>query len=399
MRFRKVLIAPDKFKGTLSAVQAARAIERGLRAHMPEISARLLPIADGGEGTVQCILAALPRALLACEPALTPCHKTCIAEIARNGDEAFFDMAACSGLQRVPLKRRDPWRLDTHGVGGLLRALACSDGITYMGRNSEGEYEWLPSTHVPIGGPRRIFIGLGGSATNDAGVGMAAALGFRFFDGSGREIKQPCPEKIARIERVLPPADGGLLRGVEVVALCDVTNPLLGPNGASFVYGPQKGLRDPERMDAALARIADVVARDLGVDFRNVPGAGAAGGLGYGLMTFCGAKLQPGFETIAELAGIDAAVRECDLVITGEGRLDAQTLCGKGPAELARLARREGKPAVAFGGCVETGAEQALREVFADICTLTGPGSDGDGAEAALEAAAARFAAAMEHLK
>lgn len=367
MHIKKVLIAPDKFKGTLTAAQAARAIERGLRARTPEIRARLLPIADGGEGTTEAVCAALPDAQRVSIPAVGPQNETRNGTAAIAGARAFFEMACVAGLKDVPREKQNPWRLDTRGVGVMLRELAARDGI------------------------RTINAGLGGSATNDAGLGMASALGFRFLDTDGRDV-ETLPENFGRVVSIARP-ERNFLEGAEIVALCDVTNPLLGPNGASFVYGPQKGLRDPERMDAALARIADIAARDLGADFRDAPGAGAAGGLGYGLMMFCGAKLRPGFETIAELADIEAAVRECDLVITGEGRLDSQTLSGKGPAELARLARRAGKPVVAFGGCVEAGAEKALRDVFADVVTLSGPRSDGDGAEAALEAAAARFIA------
>ncbi|AWI09022.1 glycerate kinase [Ereboglobus luteus] len=366
---QKILVAPDKFKGTLTATQAARAIERGLRARVPgggALAVRLLPIADGGEGTTDAICAALPGARLVAVPSAGPFGEPREGEAAVSGSDAFFEMACVSGLKLVTSQSRDPWRATTRGVGEMLRALA-------------------------VGGAKKIHVGLGGSATNDAGLGVGAALDYRFLDARGNEVV-PLPENYERITGIVAPAKNPL-EGVEVTGLCDVTNPLLGSDGASHVYGPQKGLRDPARLDAVLARIAGLVARDMGVDYRDTPGAGAAGGLGYGLMTFAGAKLKPGFETIAALAGIEAAVRECDLVITGEGRLDNQTLFGKGPAELARLARREGKPVVAFGGCVEAGAEKGLREVFADIYTLTGADSAGAGAGAALEAAASRFAA------
>ncbi len=365
MRFQKILIAPDKFKGTLTAVEAARAIERGLRVGLgARITARLLPIADGGEGTTDAICAVLPHARMIAISSTGPRGEPCECAAVLAGDDAFFEMSATAGLKLVPQAERDPWRLTTRGVGFMMKALAER-------------------------GAKNIHAGLGGSATNDAGLGAGEALGFRFLDEHGRAIAA-LPENCARIAAIVPPVENPL-RGAQIIALCDVANPLLGPEGASHVYGPQKGLRDPERMDAALARIADIVARDLGVDYRNLPGAGAAGGLGYGLMTFCGAKLKPGFETIAAFAGIEAAVRECDLVITGEGRLDSQTLFGKGPAELARLARREGKPAIAFGGCIEVGAEKPLRELFADIRALEGPDAAGAGAAAALEATVARF--------
>jgi glycerate kinase len=400
MRFQKILIAPDKFKGTLTATEAARAIERGLRAHAPDgasLVIRLLPIADGGEGTTDAVCAALPDARLALITTVTPHHEHYVATAAISRDQAFFEMAGASGLKRVPLEKRNPWQLNTLGTGIVLRALAAgdctmADADTVTDANAmtdaDGQRAAWPS------GLARIHVGLGGSATNDAGIGIGAALGHQFLDAQNRDV-EPLPENYGRIVRIVAPAVNPLA-SVEIIGLCDVTNPLLGPGGASHVYGPQKGLRDPERMDAALARIAGLIARDLGVDHRDTPGAGAAGGLGYGLMTFCGAKLKPGFDTIAELAGIEAAVRECDLVITGEGKLDSQTLFGKGPAELARLARREGKPVVAFGGCVETGAEKKLRDVFADIHTLSGADSAGAGAAAALEAAAGRFAATMQ---
>lgn len=368
MRFQKILIAPDKFKGTLTATQAALAIERGLRSRLgTQITTRLLPIADGGEGTTDAICAALPDAQRIAIASTGPRGEPCEGVAAIAGGDAFFEMACTAGLKLVPQAGRDPWRATTRGVGIMLDALARR-------------------------GAKKIHVGLGGSATNDAGLGIGSALGYRFLDAQNHDV-EPLPANYDRIVRVLAPG-AKPLASARIIGLCDVTNPLLGPGGASHVYGPQKGLRDPGRMDAVLSRIAGLIARDLGVDCRDTPGAGAAGGLGYGLMTFCGATLKPGFDTIAGLAGIEAAVRECDLVITGEGRLDSQTLFGKGPAELARLARRENKPVVAFGGCVEAAAEKKLRETFAGIHILSGPDSAGAGAAAALEEAAERFAEA-----
>jgi glycerate 2-kinase len=233
--------------------------------------------------------------------------------------------------------RRNPWRATTAGTGELMQA-----GIRK--------------------GAERLVVGIGGSATNDGGAGMAWAMGYRFLDAEGKGFF-PLPANLENLERIVPPED---LRLPEVVAACDVTNPLLGREGATAVYGPQKGVR-MERMpafEAALERLASIVRRDLGMDMVSAPGAGAAGGLGYGLMTFCRASMQPGFDLVAQVTGLEAAVRAADLVITGEGCIDAQTLHGKGPAGVADMARRLGKPVVAVGGIVDESARAGLNAKF-----------------------------------
>ena len=253
-------------------------------------------------------------------------------------------MSEASGLWRVSASELDPMSASTFGTGQLV-----ADALQR--------------------GARKILVGLGGSATNDGGLGMAAALGFQFFgiDGVPLAAIPANLRALAQIQLRSKPI------GAAILALSDVGNPLAGERGASRVFGPQKGAspRAVEELDAGLVCLADVVARDLGCDYRNAPGAGAAGGLGFGLLSFCGAKMRSGFEMIAEILRLEDQVAASDLVITGEGRLDAQTLEGKGPAGVAALARKYGKPVIAFAGAV-TG-DMRLGEVFDETCAITPP--------------------------
>jgi glycerate kinase len=246
-------------------------------------------------------------------------------------------MSEASGLKLIEPARRNPWRASTAGTGELMLA-----GIRK--------------------GARRLIVAIGGSATNDGGAGMASALGYRFLDAEGKEIV-PLPANLDSLSRIVAPENMTL---PQVVAACDVTNPLLGANGATAVYGPQKGVR-LERIpgfEAALHRLARIVRRDLGMDMADAPGAGAAGGLGYGLMTFCRATMRPGFDIVAEITRLESAVRDADLVITGEGCIDAQTLSGKGPAGVADMARRLGKSVIAVGGIVDETARDRIDAKF-----------------------------------
>ncbi len=234
-------------------------------------------------------------------------------------------MSEASGLWRVAATERDPLRATTAGTGQLLR-------------------------HALERGARKILAGLGGSATTDGGIGMAAALGFRFIARDGA----PLPPTAAALPFLLRIERGDVPAFPEIVAACDVQNPLLGPRGCAQVFGPQKGA-DAEAvrfLDDALRHLADVVARDLGCDHRDTAGAGAAGGIAFGLMSFCGARLCSGFDLVADALRLEEKIAASDLIITGEGRLDAQTLDGKGPAGVAALARKHGKPIVAFAGAV-----------------------------------------------
>ncbi len=343
----KILIAPDKFKGSLSSREAAERIAAGLGAGF---DCRILPLADGGEGTADAIRSALSGERHHVEVE-DPLGRSVLAAftLVRRAEErvAVIDMSEASGLWRLGSAPKEPWRASTFGTGQLLRA-AVEHGVD------------------------RILLGLGGSATNDGGAGMAAALGFEFLDSQGNVI--------ASIPADLMEATGIRAPGrnlPQVIAACDVQNPLLGESGATRVFGPQKGVspEDFGRHEERLGHLADLVARDLGFVGRELPGAGAAGGLGFGAMAFCGAELQSGFALVAALTGLPAALAEVDAVITGEGSLDRQTLNGKGPHGVAKLARSMGKPVIALAGRLERGcgveAEFDLARTIAPLGTPT----------------------------
>ncbi len=329
----RILIAPDKFKGSLSAPAAAEAIARGLRSVWPDAQIDLAPIADGGEGFAEALKVALGAEWVnvASEDALGRAIAARYAWL--DGERlAILEISEASGLHRIAPHERDPLRADTFGTGILI-------------------------AHAIARGARRIHVGLGGSATTDGGAGMARALGFRFLDGEGRDFPA-APGALQSVAQIVRPADRVL---PEIFAASDVQNPLLGERGAARVYGPQKGADAAAvaLLDRALTRLADVCAADLGCDHRDVPGSGAAGGLGFGLLTFCNAKIRPGFEMISETLHLGKRIAAADLVITGEGRIDDQTLDGKGPAGVAALARSAGRLVIAFGGAISAVAEDS----------------------------------------
>ena len=329
----RILIAPDKFKGSLSAHAAAEAIARGLRTVWPDAHLDLAPIADGGEGFAESLAVALGAGWVnvASEDAL---GRPIVGRYARLPEQnlAILEMSEASGLHRIAQHELAPLRADTFGTGVLI-------------------------AHAAAHGARRILVGLGGSATTDGGAGMARALGYRFLDERGRELSTS-PKELPSLAHIKRPAT---LLLPEILAACDVQNPLLGPRGTANVYGPQKGSDTArvEMLERAMSRLADVCAADLGCDHRDVPGAGAAGGLGFGLLTFCNAQIRPGFDMIAEALHLESRIAAADLIVTGEGRIDEQTLDGKGPAGIAALARKAGKRVIAFGGSVAAPAEEA----------------------------------------
>ena len=330
----RVLVAPDKFRGTLTARQAAEAIAAGWRRTRPQDRLDLAPMADGGEGTAETLVDALGGRLVRTPvrgPLGDPVEAAFgVAETAK-GRLAIVEMAAASGLALLAPSRRDPRITTTRGTGDLIAAS--------LDRS-----------------PDQLVVALGGSATNDGGAGMAQALGVRLLDGSGREIG-PGGVALLELERVDMTATDPRIERVGCVAATDVDNPLTGPLGASSVYGPQKGasVEDVAILDRALAHLAAVVRRDLGVDLRDEPGAGAAGGLGFGLMAFLGAHVRPGVEVVSDALGVTSRLSEADLVITGEGRLDAGSLRGKVPAGILRLARELSVPAVIACGQAQPG--------------------------------------------
>jgi len=339
----KILIAPDKFKGSLDAQAVAENIAIGLRDILPEAVITTLPVADGGEGTASAISQACGGEEISC-PARDALGREMAASYFWLADPrtAVMEMSAAAGLWRIAADERDLLRADTFGVGEMIKDA--------FGR-----------------GAKEVLIGLGGSATNDGGFGVAQALGFRFL-ANEHEIETPAAlVNLGRIEKPAQPIP------ITVIAAVDVRNPLLGPRGATRTFGPQKGgtADQIQILEAALTRLADVAASDLRCDFRDTPGAGAAGGLGFGLMTFCGAKIKSGFDVVAELIGLKAAIANADVVITGEGRLDEQTLEGKAPAGVAKLARELGKRVFAIAG--SSSNAPALRDQFEAIVTLARP--------------------------
>jgi glycerate 2-kinase len=350
----RVLIAPDKFKGSLTAAQAAAALAEGWRQGWPSdkpLEIECLPVADGGEGTAEAIHDALSGRwiTLAVHDPIGRIVEGRYALVENAGGErlAVLEMSSASGFSLVRGDDRDLLRGNTFGTGQLL-----ADALRK-------------------GGADRVLLGIGGSATNDGGIGLAAALGFRFLDAEHREL-EPTPRHLPELASIEAPVDP--LPPVPIDVASDVKNPLLGPRGATRVYGPQKGLRDEAQaaqLELGLARLAEVAAQTFGRDYRDRPGAGAAGGLGFGLMTFCDAELLPGFDLVASRLGLEAAVARADLVLTGEGSLDGQTLEGKAPAGVAGMARRLGRQVIAFGGRVEEAARVGLGNCFDEIVALS----------------------------
>lgn len=345
----KVVIAPDSFKESLSAPEVAEAISRGWLRARPDDETLLRPMADGGEGTVDAVLAARPgerRELLVCGPLEQPvtAHWGWLEDAT-----AVIEMAAASGLHWVPEGKRDATRTTSRGTGEVIRAALDA-------------------------GAKKIIIGLGGSATNDAGLGLLQALGVSFLDGEGSELGAGGAQ-LAQLECIDLSGLDPRLGAVEFEVAADVNNPLCGPHGASAVFGPQKGANPAQvqQLDAALKRFAEVAAQALGQDHRLFPGVGAAGGLGFACRAVLKARFRPGIELIAELSELEPALTGASLVITGEGRLDGQSLHGKTPVGVAHVARRAGVPVIALAGSVGEGLAE-LREVGIEAAFSLAPG-------------------------
>ena len=353
----RILIAPDKFKGALNAREVAENIAKGLRDALPDARIDIVPMADGGEGTAEAICEARGGSWLKCK-AHDPLGREIEARYAwiEDGQLAVMEMSEAAGMRRLSESERDPVRATTFGVGEMI--------LDAAGR-----------------GANEIIIGLGGSATNDGGFGMVRALGFRFdyehppSPGFGATSEQEqekdrdreCVTDLVNLSRIEKPHDLNLLK---IIAAVDVQNPLLGENGATRVFGPQKSASEDELnlLEQALTRLADLVAKEFGSDYRDRPGAGAAGGLGFGLISFCGATIRPGFDVVAEAVGLESKMKGVDIVITGEGSLDRQTLEGKTPAGVARLARKLGKKVFAIAGRYD--GNQQVHELFDEVYQL-----------------------------
>ncbi|VUS35674.1 glycerate kinase [Klebsiella spallanzanii] len=350
----KIVIAPDSYKESLSALDVATAIEQGFREVYPDAEYVKLPVADGGEGTVEAMVAATQGCRI--EVTVTgPLGEPVEAFYGLSGDKqcAFIEMAAASGLESVPPAHRNPLLTTSWGTGELIRH-ALDTGVT------------------------QIIIGIGGSATNDGGAGMVQALGAKLLTKDNQQIAPGggALDSLARID--VSELDKRLV-GCRIDVACDVTNPLTGPQGATAVFGPQKGATAEmiARLDQALAHFAEIIHRDLDLDVLTLEGGGAAGGMGAGLYAFCGAKLRPGIEIVTDALHLADIVADADLVITGEGRIDSQTIHGKVPVGVARVAKRYNLPVIGIAGSLTADVgvvhQHGLDAVFSviySICTL-----------------------------
>ena len=348
----RILVAPDKFKGSMTGKQAGDAMRAGLLRVWPAAEVDVVPVADGGDGTAQAILDALGGRRVPCS-VQRPDGKPVEAWFAAlsDGKTAVVELAAASGLALMPRGSNDPLTATTHGTGELIAAAIDA-------------------------GARRIVLAIGGSATNDAGAGALSALGARFFDASGA-VLPPGGAALARLDSIDGSALERRLNGVTIEIACDVDNPLVGPNGASAVYGPQKGASpgDVKTLDAALATFADVVARTKGIDVRGVPGAGAAGGIAAGFLALAGGRLVPGAELVFDVIGFEQRLDGVVLVVTGEGKLDRQTLAGKAPFAVARAASRRGIPVGAIAGVIDLRGDDLEKLHFVAAEPLAPPGT------------------------
>jgi glycerate kinase len=357
----RILIAPDKFKGSLSAQQVAENIALGIRDVIADAQIEIAPVADGGEGTAEVICKARGGEWVTCRahgPLGNPIEARYVW-LSENAS-AVIEMSEAAGLRALKDGVRDVLRAYTFGVGEMLL-----DGAKR--------------------GAREIIVGVGGSVTNDGGFGMARALGYRFFTGEPERELDDGPVDLVELARIESPVAAGVSPArfsqmqparlplqLKIIAACDVKNPLLGENGATRTFGPQKGATPDELeiLERALTRLADTVTRELNCDFRNNPGAGAAGGLGFGLMSFCRGELRPGFDVVADTVELEEKIRRADVVITGEGKLDRQTLEGKAPAGVALLARKFGKRVFAVVG--RAAPDQHVRDTFYGVYELGG---------------------------
>jgi glycerate kinase len=346
----KVVIAPQGFKGNLTALRVSQAIDNGIRRVVPSVITAIVPMADGGEGTMQALVDAIGGEMIPVE-VTDPLGGRVIAHFGLLSDKVtgVIEMAAASGLNLVPPQKLNPLLTTTYGTGELILA-ALERGC------------------------RKLIVGIGGSATNDGGAGMAQALGAKLLDTKGVPLAFG-GAALADLEHIDVTTIDPRLADCDIILACDVTNPLCGPQGASAVYGPQKGATKEMvvKLDAALAHYAEVIERDLGIDVRDVPGAGAAGGLGAGLIAFLKARVLPGVDVVIQATGLIEHLKEATLVFTGEGRLDSQTACGKVPVGVARKAKAFGLPVIAIAGEIGSGY-QAVYEQGIDTVFSIAPG-------------------------
>lgn len=345
---KQVIIAPDSFKGTMEAAQVCRIIQASVRNYFPAAAVRCIPMADGGEGMVDAYLELLGgRKVFLTVQGLQGRPVACHYGILPDGT-AVMEMAACAGLPLLD-GVLDPMHTTTYGVGEML-------------------------LHAERNGIRRVLLGIGGSATVDCGLGMAAALGYRFLDKNGAQVEAVTCH-MADIASIIVPDRKPKL---DIIAACDVDNPLCGETGAIYTFGKQKGISEEmmPQMDAQMKRFARIIAKQTGVNVLDVPGVGAAGGMGAALLAFLNAKLKPGVELLLDAVGFDSLLKETDIVFTGEGRIDWQSIRGKVPVGVARRAQAAGVPCIALCGSVGEGAEQVFQKGVTAIFSAIGEACD-----------------------
>jgi glycerate kinase len=344
----KIIIAPDSFKGSLSAPDVSESIAVGIRRVLPEAECVLIPLADGGEGTVESLVQSTGGKIIRTQ-AIDPLGRRMESFFGILGDgvTAVVEMAAASGLPLVPENLRNPLNTTSYGTGELIKAALDS-------------------------GCRKLILGIGGSATNDGGIGMVQALGGRFLDESGKDVGFGGKE-LASIRAVDVSGLDSRLRDVTVTVACDVDNPLVGERGASAIFGPQKGANPDmvRELDAGLHNLADVIERDLGVDVKHMPGAGAAGGIGAASVAFLHAELRSGIEIVLDATRFESALDGASLVITGEGRIDSQTLSGKTICGVLNSASAKGVPVLALGGGIGEGGYDLLEHGAIAVLSIT----------------------------
>ena len=344
----KILIAPDSFKHSLSAKEVAENLEAGLLQVLPNMVITKVPVADGGEGTVQSLIDATGGKLLTVKVSDPLMRKVdSFFGILGDGKTAVVEMAAASGIELLAEEEKDPWITSTYGTGELI-AKALDYGCT------------------------KIIIGIGGSATNDGGAGMVQALGGSLRDEHGSELR-PGGGQLGKLREIDLTGLDPRLKDVEVIAASDVINPLTGPEGASLVYGPQKGGNElmVEKLDRKLGHFARIIHQQLGIDIDKYSGAGAAGGLGAGLIAFLNATLKPGFDVVSETVSLDKEIRQHDIIITGEGKIDSQTQYGKTPFGVAQLAAKYGKPVYGVAGILSEGYEVLYEKGFKRLLPIS----------------------------
>ncbi len=330
---KKCIVISDSFKGTLSSLEICDIARQSVPRFFPECQVVTVPVADGGEGTVECFVEAIQAQPVTVEVS-GPYGEKIQATYARSGSRAVVEMACAAGLPMVG-ERRNPEATTTYGVGEVIR-------------------------HAVEHGCDQILLGLGGSATNDGGCGAAAALGARFYDEAGRDFV-PTGGTLNQISRIDLSELKPLMQKVRVTVMCDVENPLYGPTGAAHIFGPQKGADEEmvERLDSGLRSLDAAFQRELGLSLAQMPGAGAAGGMGAGCVAFLGAELKSGIEAVLDMVEFDRTLEDADLVITGEGRIDSQSVHGKVISGIAKRTQSRGVPLVAIVGGIAQGAEEA----------------------------------------